>query len=194
VSIPEALVIAERLATSGQGELVQRVVATAERRRTLNTDDLFQRGEPCPFLGQSGECGIYDVRPLACRRHCCLDAKECESAVRQPKHKLPVQQHAAANAAGVMSAIALAAALEDVGLDFRTFELATAVAVGLQKHATESWLSCKSLFEEAVRPVDEIDRKIARTDLAQHTVSTPSLHKKSWKSSSKKKRSASRRA
>ena len=27
----------------------------------------FQRGKPCPFLAADGACGVYDVRPMACR-------------------------------------------------------------------------------------------------------------------------------
>jgi len=190
VSAPEALVIAERL-KSAKNELVPAVQAAAERRRHMNTDQYFVSGEPCPFLGASNECTIYDVRPMACRRHCCLDASECERAVKNPKLKLPVSQHAPANAVGAISGFALAAALEDTNLDFRTFELASAVSVALRDDAAKRWAAGDRIFDLAIRPVDAEDRKIAEADLARYSPNSGSP-KPVWKSHGKKKRLARR--
>ena len=103
---------------------------------------------------------------MACRRHHCLSAGECEQAVKHPALKLPVTQHVPANAVGVVASLALAAALEDAHLDYRTFELATAVAVALRPEAAERWVAGQAVFDAAVRPVDELDGAIARADLA----------------------------
>jgi hypothetical protein len=68
--------------------------------------------------------------------------------------------------------------------------LATAVGVALQANAAQRWLSGELLFDAAVRPADETDRKIAQTDLAQRPIPQPSLHQRIWKSSTKKRRSS----
>jgi Fe-S-cluster containining protein len=191
VTAPEALVIAERL-KSMKNELLPAVQVAADRRCNMNTDQYFMSGEPCPFLGASNECTIYDVRPMACRRHCCLDASECERAVKNPKLKLPVSQHAPANAVGAISGFALAAALEDAKLDFRTFELASAVSVALREDAAKLWFAGERIFDLAIRPVDAEDRRIAEADLARYSPDSGTPNRALWKSHSKKKRLARR--
>ncbi len=171
VSALEALAIAERL-KSEDDELRTAVQAAAERRRTMNTDQLFLSGDPCPFLDASNGCRIYDVRPMACRRHCCLDASECERAVQQPELKLPVSQHAPANVAGALAGFALAAAIDDARLDYRMFELTSAVSAAMRTDAAQRWIAGERIFDLAVRPVDRDDREIASTDLKKYSLSS----------------------
>ncbi len=158
----------------------------------MNTDQLFISGDPCPFLGPSNDCRIYDVRPMACRRHCCLDSSECERAVKNPKLKLPVSQHAAVNAVGALAGFALAAAMNDIRLDYRTFELAGAVSVAMRADAAERWVAGERIFDGAVRPVDRDDKEIARADLKKYSLNSGRSEGTRWKSHSKKKRNVSR--
>lgn len=164
VSPLEAIVIAHALVQAAS-VLRERVLESATRRRPMNTDALFEAGDPCPFLGAQGECAIYSVRPSACRRHCCMDATECESAVSNPKLKLAVTQHAAANLAGAINAMAWAAATDDAKLDYRSFELATAVATALRPGVAERWLHGDCVFDVALREVDREDRAIRDAEL-----------------------------
>ena len=187
VSAPEAILIAERLRT-GNDELLTAVNAAAERRRNMNTDEYFISGEGCPFLSASNECRIYDVRPVACRRHSCLDSGECERAIKNPRLKLPVSQHAPANAAGVTAALALIAAIEDARLDARTFELATVVSLALHDDVERRWCAGERVFDGAVRPVDAEDQAIAKADLSKYSVNPESSARVLWKSHSKKSR------
>jgi hypothetical protein len=71
-TLPEALLIAERLGT-GQW---QQLDATAARifthaRKSSGTRQFLSGYRkaigPCPFLGEDGNCRVYGVRPLACR-------------------------------------------------------------------------------------------------------------------------------
>ena len=163
VTALEALAIADRLRSEHE-ELRAAVQAAAKRRRTMNTDQFFISGDPCPFLGPSNDCKIYDVRPMACRRHCCLDSSECERAVKNPELKLPVSQHAPVNAVGALAGFALAAAMDDVRLDYRTFELASAVSVAMRVDAAERWVAGERIFDGAVRPVDRDDIEVQRLD------------------------------
>jgi Fe-S-cluster containining protein len=61
---------AELLQSSNSERLLQEARAGAEDRYT---------GQPCPFLQSDQTCGIYDVRPLACRMHFSLadDERPC---------------------------------------------------------------------------------------------------------------------
>jgi len=39
-------------------------------------------GQPCPFLRDNGDCGIYDTRPFVCRTYSCLDDPRITPGVR----------------------------------------------------------------------------------------------------------------
>lgn len=164
VTALEALFIAETL-NERCSPLREGVRAAADRRRTMNTNQLFESGDCCPFLDSSGRCGIYAIRPAACRRHYCMDERECERSISNPKLKLPVTQHAPANVAGALCAMAWAAAMDDAQLDYRTFELTTAVNVALRPGVAEQWLKGEKVFDAAVREVDREDQAIARAEV-----------------------------
>lgn len=191
VTALEALAIAERVKREGD-ELRSAVDAAAERRRTMDTDQLFIARDPCPFLAESGECRIYDVRPMACRRHCCLDSSECERAVKNPELKLPISQHAPINAVGAIAGLALAAAMEDAKLDYRSFELTSAVSIAMRDDATERWVAGERIFDWAVRPVDILDREISKTDMKKYSRDSGQAQASAWRSHSKKKRNISK--
>ncbi|WP_371415242.1 YkgJ family cysteine cluster protein [Serratia sp. 1D1416] len=46
------------------------IVAMGEQQRYIV---LRSRQRPCPFLGNEGECVVYEHRPVACRTHLNLD-------------------------------------------------------------------------------------------------------------------------
>lgn len=167
VTALEALIIANHL--QGDAALQADVRAAAARRSNLSSDELFVSGEPCPFLGHSQECRVYEVRPIACRRHCCMDAAECERAIKNPTQKLPVSQHSAALAVGALAGLALIAALEDAHLDCREFELTSAVAVALGKGVAELWVAGDRVFDAAERPIDALDRQVAEVEIQSRT-------------------------
>ena len=189
VTALEALVVAEHL-NHESTSLVEAVQAAAARRRTMNTDQLFASKDACPFLDSSNQCQIYEVRPSACRRHCCMDASECERAVSNPELKLAVTQHAPANVAGALSALAWAAAMEDAHLDYRTFELTSAVAVALQPGAAERWVRGERVFDAAARAVDEQDQATIRAELGKSSgcVRQVAPLANTWKRHGKKRR------
>jgi Fe-S-cluster containining protein len=186
VTALEALAIAERVRLEGE-QLCLAVKAAAERRHNMNTDQLFNSGDPCPFLGASGECKIYDVRPMACRRHCCLDSSECERAVKNPELKLPVSQHAPISVVGAIAGLALAAAVQDAGLDYRSFELASAVSIALRQDAAQRWVEGDRIFDGAVRPVDVLDREISKADMKKYSPNCARAQSSVWRSHGKKR-------
>ncbi len=188
VSALEALVIARHL-EAGEAKLRAEVLAAADRRRAMSTDQLFISRDRCPFLGAEDECQIHPIRPLACRRHSCMDAGECERAVRFPELKLAVSQHSSVLAVGALAGVALAAALEDARLDYREFELTSAVSVALTPGTAQNWLAGGGAFDGAVRAVDAWDNAVARAEIGTAATTGPQTAPVSpWRSRSKKRK------
>jgi Fe-S-cluster containining protein len=189
VSALEALVIANHLKLA-EPQLQADVKAAAEHRRELTAEQLFVSGARCPFLSASHDCRIHAVRPIACRRHCCMDASECERAIENPKLKLVVSQHSAVLAVGTLAGLAVAAALQDARLDHREFELTSAVSVALEAGSMQRWIAGESVFDRAVRPADALDRAISEAEIGASRASANSPKASSWRSGSKKRRRA----
>jgi Fe-S-cluster containining protein len=181
---PEALVIADRIAREPRLRLAVETAAT--KRRTMKTRELAETREACPFLDHD-RCGIYDIRPMTCRNHCCTDVAGCKRAFEHPELDVPLSLHMPALAAASVSVLAMRWAADDLQLDCRSFELTNAVAVALQDGAARKWLEGERVFDQAVRPVDgEVPRSqpaISRTPLQEGR--SP---RQAWKSSSKKRR------
>jgi hypothetical protein len=88
VTPPEALAIVAHLRTTlSSAELAQVAAHIAERHdetRGLSAAERFSPDHPCPFL-RSGQCSIYEARPLSCRGMNSLDAGECARRLREPE-------------------------------------------------------------------------------------------------------------
>lgn len=88
VSAPEVFAIHEHLRATRSGPeldaLVRRVRETRRRTRSLGPADRYTPEHPCPFL-EGERCGIYEVRPLACRGKNSLDAEACSRTLREPE-------------------------------------------------------------------------------------------------------------
>jgi len=55
-----------------------------ETIQPLTPDQHNETNVPCPFL-VSRHCSIYDLRPVACRRHHCVDVTPCKAAFHDPR-------------------------------------------------------------------------------------------------------------
>ena len=53
----------------------------------------------CPMLDENGWCGIYPVRPLACRAYVSFDAAQCKADEENPRKG--VQVHRSASLSGL---------------------------------------------------------------------------------------------
>jgi Fe-S-cluster containining protein len=47
-----------------------------------------KRGEPCPFLNEKNQCGIYDIRPVTCRMYTCVGDSRITPEMRDGTAKL----------------------------------------------------------------------------------------------------------
>lgn len=185
VHAAEALVIAERI-TSDQ-RLRSALEAAASKRRTMKTDALAASQAACPFLDHD-RCAIYDIRPMMCRNHCCTDVAGCKRAFEHPELKVSLSLHMPAVAAASVSVLGMRWALEELGLDNRTFELTNAVAVALQQDSASKWFDGERIFDQAVRPVDIEDANIAVAPPGERSQQEHHPARLAWKSHGKKRR------
>lgn len=90
VTPPEALRIFaflnESLSKPQLEELAAKLAEQREATAKLSSQERFSPDHPCPFL-KDAECSIYPVRPLSCRGMNSLDAKDCESRLRDRERR-----------------------------------------------------------------------------------------------------------
>jgi len=185
VHAPEALVIADRIRT--EPRVRSALEAAAARRRTLKLGELAAARDACPFLEQD-RCIIYDIRPMTCRNHCCTDVSGCKRTFDHPALNVPLSLHMPAVAAASVSVLAMRWALDDLGLDYRNFELTNAVSVALQEGAATQWQRGEQIFDAAVRPVDIEEASRAPADPSDSPLLESGPNRPVWKSRSKKRR------
>lgn len=171
-SAPEAVAIAEFLRGLDPEELGETralLSEEAEYARSLDADARWCEQVPCAFLDDaSGECVVYDVRPLTCRAHTSMSLEQCEAAARDPERRTPIDKHAAPVAIFGMSKSALTVACAEAKLDARSFELTNAVAVALNEpDAAERWARGDAVFDAAVTPSDDVDAERSLHGLAR---------------------------
>lgn len=92
ITAPEAFAIARWLIANPalHTGLRSALDAAAARNAQMSSKQQFAAQSPCPFLDQVGGCGIYEVRPIACRRAHSLDAAVCRELARDPARELRV--------------------------------------------------------------------------------------------------------
>jgi Fe-S-cluster containining protein len=169
VTPPEALAILDHISrTFSDAELEAvgaRVAQLTAQTRGLSAADRFSPDHPCPFL-RSGQCSIYEVRPLSCRGMNSLDAGECEKRLRDPDARAaflagnfgghsfmePIRAFHAVSAG-------LQIALDELySLDMRPLDLTAAMDLLLNgpESIPAEWMIGKTPFESA-RSVDADD-------------------------------------
>ncbi|CAH2030842.1 YkgJ family cysteine cluster protein [Trichlorobacter ammonificans] len=139
VLLPEAAVIADRLKEHVPpvelAVMQQRLASQALRVRWMEDSERIHRRVSCPFLDSSGCCGIYPVRPLACRSLTSLERDACcvalDSSLSDQAVAVPVDGFRQSVFDGVFCA--LADALEQHGIMNRSIELSAGVAAFLAK-------------------------------------------------------------
>ncbi|HKL26240.1 MAG TPA: YkgJ family cysteine cluster protein [Desulfuromonadales bacterium] len=133
VLFPEAITISRFLCNRLEYENLLAIQARVEevdvRTRWLTDDERADIHEPCAFLDGRGWCLVHPARPLLCRSVTSLDAALCRDALAAAPfaeaRTIPMNlfQKALTEAAY----LGFAAGLEQLGLDNRSWRLATAV-------------------------------------------------------------------
>jgi Fe-S-cluster containining protein len=163
VTPAEALTIFAHLRRSRSPEELERlgahVAELSERGRGLSSTDRFSPDHPCAFL-EAGRCSIYEVRPLACRGMNSLDAKECETRLRDPAARADFVAHGGGHlfvepvrAFRAVSAGLQLSLAELYHLDSRPLDLIAAMRLLLERGQAlgTAWMSGQQPFESALR-------------------------------------------
>lgn len=137
VLLPEAASIAHRLARERTvGELAAFMPWLDNHRRRvrwMETGERIRLGIRCPFLDARDRCEIHPYRPMACRGVTSPDPELCRAALDpgDPDAPGPVPMDMRRKMAMEDAYVALAAAMEDRGMESRCIELAAGVGAFL---------------------------------------------------------------
>ncbi|MCC5612491.1 YkgJ family cysteine cluster protein, partial [Nostoc sp. CHAB 5834] len=84
----EALALAEHVETTfseaQKAEVRRRLKENTDLAATLGPEKHVYTNIACAFLTEDQKCGVYEVRPAACRRHHSYDLKPCEVTFEDP--------------------------------------------------------------------------------------------------------------
>ncbi|WP_232056794.1 MULTISPECIES: YkgJ family cysteine cluster protein [Methylomonas] len=163
-SAPEVLLVARFIRWQDQRDpasnLGKRVIKANQTTVGLDEAARVKLRKTCPFI-RRGACGIYPVRPLACRGHACYDKRACNEAAAGRIAEIPLSYPHRNFRSLIQNA--LQSALRDAGYVWDLYELNRAVSLALQQENSESaWQAGMDPFAEAV--VNDIGREeMART-------------------------------
>lgn len=138
VLFPEVVAIVEHVVNfwppDRRRALAERVARIHRKVRHYDDDQWIALRENCAFLDESGSCSIYPVRPLICRSVTSVDPRHCEEALEDPfsDNARPILMNLFQKSLMERTFIALGDALEQLGFDTRSGQL----AVGVQRLLT----------------------------------------------------------
>jgi len=137
---PEVFLIArhiKQLPTETQTELLERLKIRSEAARGVSTEDFFF---PCTLLAQ-GQCTVYALRPVMCRKYLSLDVEEC----KKPDACAPEDREMAMKSSALI--FATSQAYSRAKLSNQIHELGQALLVALSDPTAEDrWYRGEQVF------------------------------------------------
>lgn len=152
---PESIRIADHLRKTRDPKQLAALVAKMRRHvKRKSTMTLAQREStnvgPCPFLGATGECTIYPVRPTCCRTYHTFSLKDCVRAHSNPERKFRVLMVNEPFDTRDAMFEALEKSCEKLDLPSEQLELIRSVLVALKvPNAAALWRQGTDVFAEA---------------------------------------------
>jgi Fe-S-cluster containining protein len=149
VSAPEALYIAaylqKTLSAEAQVALRTHLRARVEQRQGWTVEARQAHKRFCLFLRDDRQCGIYPIRPLACRGYNSMSRSACEEAFTGQGDRVHMHAEVREVAAGVIYGLILAS--KGLGLEWGRYELEAAVVRALDTPAAaERWAHGERVF------------------------------------------------
>ncbi len=150
VTAPEVFALAQHVKANWPApaatDLVSRLRDYTDRTRAMTSAQHEGTNMACAFL-RDGRCSVYEIRPLACRRHHSLDATPCIETFHNPRCTAMIttsEQHVAV-ASGFANAQLMAE--HALGLDLHMYELHAALLDALTNPASlKRWKTGKISF------------------------------------------------
>jgi Fe-S-cluster containining protein len=130
---PEAVTIVayleRKLAAEEILALQQKIDELHAAIRWLDEEERIRWRQPCALLDEAGTCSIYPVRPLLCRGLTSIDPETCRQAIDPLplEDAPPVTVNLFQSFLFNQAFIALAKAMENVGLENRSLEMTAAI-------------------------------------------------------------------
>jgi Fe-S-cluster containining protein len=180
VSAPEALYIAaylqETLSAEAQVALRTHLRARVEERQGWAVDARRAHKRFCLFLRDDRQCGIYSIRPLACRGYNSMSRSACEEAFTDQGDRVHMHAGVREVAAGVIYGLILAS--KGQGLEWGRYELEAAVLRALDTpDAAERWARGERVFtgcDQIAMPTHVAQRIMALNRVSGSQDATPS--------------------
>lgn len=149
-SAPEVFAIARRLHSQRSANAYLSPDAVKERcatAATISIEQMLKQMAPCALL-DDGVCGIYDSRPIVCRRVMSRSADACRRVFEGEEVLIPVVQEAVFRGKDVR--LLWLGAILASGQRVATYELRSALAIALADPALEQrWLGGEDVFAGA---------------------------------------------
>ena len=147
----EVCLIAERLQRDAPVHVLRRIRERLPRKAKASDDTTVT----CALLTEAGSCGVYDVRPLACRGWTSRDAQSCERSLHDEAEPPPADLRLARECGAI--GLGLVDALRSSGLHAGLVELNAALLIALDEpRALERWQAGEALFDRALVDRDEL--------------------------------------
>jgi Fe-S-cluster containining protein len=147
---PELLTIAEHVAgwpAERRAALVERLERSGAVTAGLSPTERVGLSYPCPMLEEGGVCGIYPVRPLACRAYASFDVAACERSTRERDAAAPIPVPRVNMRTRRFLSHCLRAALAERGLDGKSYELIAGLRRALGTHDADArWVAGEDVF------------------------------------------------
>lgn len=151
-------------------ELLKRIKATEENKRSLPLEDWGYGKFPCPLLVNE-QCSVYETRPLVCRAMNSYDNDRCRQNHETPRNDSSVPMYGHQYEIAKFARAGIQRGLTDVGLQQEILELAPALRIALTtKSALLRWLAGERIFEEAVSRLPPRSGKTSHAEPAADVV------------------------
>ncbi|QBR70345.1 YkgJ family cysteine cluster protein [Beijerinckiaceae bacterium] len=148
---PEVLSLARQIRAFPQklsSGLKQRILAADRATRLLDQQQRMDSSVGCPLI-EDDYCGVYAVRPLACRGHASFDEDACRDALKGGAYEVPISALHLTVRSLVQNA--MQSALRDAGLAWGSYELNQALAIALSDETCErAWMTGDDVFASAL--------------------------------------------
>ena len=159
VSAPEALAIAHHLRETRSPEelrqLKQEIRKSQKQTRTLNSHARVRAKIACPLLSDTGNCTIYEFRPLDCMTYHSLSRQACEDILQQPDQGHPVNEDLRAIGMGVKTGLGQGIAGANLESPALRYELIEALHIALNdKNGMKKYLAGQNIFKPAALITD----------------------------------------
>lgn len=148
---PEVFFTVRNLPAGQRQAATESVLRACEKTEGASLSERLKLKVPCPLLDDDGVCGIYPIRPVACRIAVSANAEICRrSFMEQSGESIPVPAPWAPLRQGYR--VALDAALLNAGLDCAMTEWNSALSSALADPGAEAaWLRGERVFGDLQR-------------------------------------------